>query len=108
MSSVVTQALTISRDHLLSQMAGAESCGLKLAPLYRKRGIDPASLDNASFRVPYEALIHLRLDICRALKDEWEGYDARATPWGSTVMFCRAIVASRTVREVLLRYKQFD
>lgn len=108
MSSVVTRALTISRDHFLSHLAGAQACGLKLDVLCRKRGIDPDTLDNPGLRIPYEALIHLRLDICRALNDESEGFDARRTPWGSTVMFCRAIVASRTVREVLLRYKQFD
>lgn len=108
MSSIVTGTLTVSRDHFLSHMAGAISCGLDLAPLYRKHGISPAILDNPGSRIPYETLINLRFDLCRQLGDESEGFDLRPARWGSTVLFCRAIVASRTLKEVLLRYKQFD
>ena len=108
MSTRVTETLTVSRDHFLSHMAGAEACGVKLEPLYRKRGVTAELLENPGVRIPYRSLIDLRLDICKQLDDESEGFAERRAPWGSTVLICRAIVASRTLREAILRYRQFN
>jgi AraC-like DNA-binding protein len=108
MPTSFSQILTVSRDHLRSQIAGAVSCGLKLEPLLRRAGIAPAQLENPAARTSHHSLSRLRLDICRTLDDETAGFFKRPAPWGSTVLFCHAIMSSRTLREVLLRYERFS
>lgn len=102
----ITKTLTVTREHLLSHVVGAQCCGLDLGPLYARAGISEEQLENPHSRYPYDNLSRLRMDICRILDDENAGFLERAAPWGSTVMFCEAITSSRTLREVLTRYQR--
>lgn len=103
-----SDGLTVSRDHFLSHVAGALSCGLELEPIFERAGVTAAWLEDGDTRIPYEALNAVRLEVCRLLDDENGGFLEVPARWGSTVYFCRAIVTSRTLREALYRYERFS
>ncbi len=100
--------MTVARDHFLSHLAGAQSCGLDPAPICEQFGVTAAELARPESRLPYDALNQVRLEVCRLLDDENAGFLDQPARWGSTVFFCRALVSSRTLREALYRYERFS
>jgi len=104
----IPKTLTVARDHLLTYVAGAESCGLDLEKHYRRNGISKDQIENPRSRIPYDNLSRLRLDLCRTLDDESAGFFERPSPWGTTVMFCQAIISSRNLREAFGRYQNYS
>ena len=101
------ETVTVSRDHLLSHLAGATACGLDIGRVLTAVGVDPAVLDDPLGQVSYQQLSEIRLEVCRVLDDENAGFHDKPARWGSTVYFCRAIASSRTLREALYRYERF-
>lgn len=106
MSARITTNLAVTREHFLCHVVGAKSCDLALEPILRKWDVDLA--DDAVARISYDKLMGVRLDICRALDDETEGFSERRAPWGSTVLMCRALISSLNLRDALLRYKKYN
>lgn len=104
----ISPSPSVSRDHFLSHLAGARSCGLDVAAICVGFGVTAADLERSELRIPYDVLSQVRLEICRMLDDENAGFLEQPARWGSTVFFCRAIVSSRTLREALYRYERFS
>jgi AraC-like DNA-binding protein len=107
MARQAVETLTVARDHLLSYLEGARVSGLDMEALLLSCDVAPQSLESPVARFSYSSLIRLRIEICRLLNDENAGFLERPAPWGSTTFMCRALITSRTLREVLLRYQKY-